>query len=399
MYQQYDLSKRLYDVFVENQVPQFADGTYNRQAFEADFSAMSVSGKIDLVIRTLNNFEIMDTFITPITIVDTMPTQEEIWADGEFQESNRLTHATDGEYYKRTLTIPAKDYSFEVKLSKEEVMRAITQQKMPNGSRRFSNMTSIDIMLDTLVRSYQRKLRQLALQALFANPTSEDPTLPVLYRDTTGFASENQVVPPRNGLLTFDTAEAQEHHIWSNGVTTDLPSKLRQLIVDKGGDPAYITLIANEKTWRKYTALFTTDEWQNFYFQRELGVEGLTVSPLTDTINLKVPNSDMPDDYWLCVDISKKILKRRVVDTEATGLSEVSVDFNTLSKIMEMRGENEPTPQAIAMADNALETAIINGAFKVTINKTGYGVINCGMGAVAYTATGATGYVEPTWNV
>ena len=105
------------------------------------------------------------------------------------------------------------------------------------------------MFIQVAVSGYRSLLRKLALKALFAKPTSEDPTLPILYRNTTGFATENQVIPPRNGLMEFETGTSQEHHLASNGVTEDILKKMKKLIVDKGGNGASVAIWASESLY------------------------------------------------------------------------------------------------------------------------------------------------------
>ena len=102
-------------------------------------------------------------------------------------------------------------------------------QARVNG-RDKSAFVAIDMFIQVAVSGYRSLLRKLALKALFAKPTSEDQTLPILYRNTTGFATENQVIPPRNGLMEFETGASQEHHLASNGVTEDILKKMKKLI-------------------------------------------------------------------------------------------------------------------------------------------------------------------------
>ena len=155
------------------------------------------------MIKVLNDLEIFDALLAPITVVSSNPTMVEMWANGDWGETTTITRSEGSEIKKRTLTIPAKSYGHQINIDKNELIRAMSQARV-NG-RDKSAFVAIDMFIQVAVSGYRSLLRKLALKALFAKPTSEDPTLPILYRDTTGFATENQVIPPRNGLMEFET--------------------------------------------------------------------------------------------------------------------------------------------------------------------------------------------------
>ena len=264
-------------------------------------------------------------------------------------------------------------------------------QSRTNG-RDKSAFVAIDMFIQVAVSGYRSLLRKLALKALFAKPTSEDPTLPILYRDTTGFATENQVIPPRNGLMEFETSASQEHHLAQNGVTEDILKKMKKLIVDKGGNASSIAIWASESSWELLRAQYTKDELEALKIVDDMNLDQIFKSPLTGTMNISLPDSDMPLNYWVALDMSKKILQKRISDTPE--LQGVNVDFNTLPKIQAMN-PNAPMETMRAMAEDALISATVTGQLKLSISSVGYGVVNSGAGSVAY--TGGAVYVEPNF--
>ena len=109
-----------------------------------------------------------------------------------------------------------------------------------------------------------------------------------------------------------------------------------------------------------------------------MNLDQIFKSPLTGTMNISLPDSDMPLNYWVALDMSKKILQKRISDTPE--LQGVNVDFNTLPKIQAMN-PNAPMETMRAMAEDALISATVTGQLKLSINQVGYGVINAGAGS------------------
>ena len=393
IYEVNDSTKYLLDLYEKYIPSKLEDGMYNRQDLEDFYEVFGVSGRINLMVKVLNDLEIFDELLAPITVVSDQPTQIEMWADGDWGETASTVRAEGSEINKRHLTIKAKNYAHQVNVDKNELLRAMNAMRK-SANRFLSPFAGIDAAIITAVKGYKTLLRKLALTALFYNPkTNQDPTLPVLYRDTTGFTAENQVIPPRNGFLTFETGASQEHHIATATLTEDFLLGMRDKIVDKGGDAGSIAIWANEKTWRKFMALFTNDDLERLKFIRDLGAEGLEQSPITTTYNIVLPNSDMPDDYWVAIDMSKKVLQKRISDDPQ--MQGVNVAFNTIGQIATMN----PTADVEALrllSNDALKMANnIQGGIKLELNQVGFGVIACGSAVVGYSA-GAT-YTEPNW--
>jgi len=369
-----------------------ASGGFNKEDLIGFFDAFGVAGKINLMIKALNDLEIFDDLLAPITVVSPNPTMVEIWANGDWGETTTITRSEGSEIKKRTLTIPAKSYGHQINIDKNELIRAMSQSKT-NG-RDKSAFVAIDMFIQVAVSGYRSLLRKLALKALFAKPSSEDSSLPILYRDTTGFATENQVIPPRNGLMEFETSVSQEHHLASNGVTEDILKKMKKLIVDKGGNASSIAIWASESSWELLRAQYTKDELEALKIVDDMNLDQIFKSPLTGTMNISLPDSDMPLNYRVALDMSKKILQKRISDTPE--LQGVNVDFNTLPKIQAMN-PNAPMETMRAMAEDALISATITGQLKLSISSVGYGVVNSGAGAVAFTGSPTSTYVEPNF--
>ena len=390
IYNAYDSTKYLLDLYEQYMPDALASGGFNKEDLTGFFDAFGVAGKINLMIKVLNDLETFDDLLAPITVVSPNPTMVEIWANGDWGETTTITRSEGSEIKKRTLTIPAKSYGHQIDIDKNELIRAMSQSKT-NG-RDKSAFVAIDMFIQVAVSGYRSLLRKLALKALFAKPASEDPSLPILYRDTTGFATENQVIPPRNGLMEFETSASQEHHLAQNGVTEDILKKMKKLIVDKGGNASSIAIWASESSWELLRAQYTRDELEALKIVDDMNLDQIFKSPLTGTMNISLPDSDMPLNYWVALDMSKKILQKRISDTPE--LQGVNVDFNTLPKIQAMN-PNAPMETMRAMAEDALISATVTGQLKLSISSVGYGVINSGAGSVAY--TGGAVYVEPNF--
>ena len=392
IYNAYDSTKYLLDLYEQYMPDALASGGFNKEDLTGFFDAFGVAGKINLMIKVLNDLEIFDDLLAPITVVSPNPTMVEIWANGDWGETTTITRSEGSEIKKRTLTIPAKSYGHQIDIDKNELIRAMSQSKT-NG-RDKSAFVAIDMFIQVAVSGYRSLLRKLALKALFAKPASEDPTLPILYRDTTGFATENQVIPPRNGLMEFETSASQEHHLAQNGVTEDILKKMKKLIVDKGGNASSIAIWASESSWELLRAQYTKDELEALKIVDDMNLDQIFKSPLTGTMNISLPDSDMPLNYWVALDMSKKILQKRISDTPE--LQGVNVDFNTLPKIQAMN-PNAPMETMRAMAEDALISATVTGQLKLSISSVGYGVVNSGAGAVAFTGSPTSTYVEPNF--
>lgn len=393
LYSAYDSTKYLMDLYEQYMPDALASGGFNREEFVTVFESFGIAGRINLMIEVLNNLEIFDDLLKPITLVSENPTSMSMYVSGKWKRTSGLARTESGEVFKRNLTIQSDKYGYQVDLDKDEFIRILSQSKI-NG-RGNSAFVLIDNFIKDAVSGYKTLLRKLALKALCYNPTTiEDKSLPVLYRNTTGFSASNQVVPPPNGLLTFETAASQEHHLASNGVTEDLLVQMKDLIVNKGGNASNIAIWASASSWKLLRAQYTKEELEALKITRELNLEDIFVSPLTETINVSLPDSDMPLNYWIAVDMSKTILQKRISATPE--LQGIRVGFDTL---WDIQGNNPgmTSEQVQVMAERSLTSAVTSGHLKLEVSEVGFGVIGCGYGVVAYTG-GAT-YVEPDWDL
>ena len=395
IYNKTDATSQLLDIY-EKYIPEKLDsGMYNREDLQDYFAMFGVAGRINLMVKVLNDLEIFDELLAPITLVSSDSTMTEIWADGDWGETSATVRAEGSEITKRNLKISGKGFGHQLQFSKTELMKAM-ELSVQSGNKFLSPYAGIDVQIMAAVKGYKTKLRKLALSALFWNPTTmEDPTLPVLYRDTTGFAPENQVIPPRNGISTFETAEEQEHHMATATLSENDLRDMVDKIVDKGGDAGSVAIIANKKTWRKFVALFDTAELERLKFIRDLGLENLEQSPITSAFNIELPNSDMPDDYFVAMDMSKKILQKKISDIPA--MQGVDITFNTIGQIAKLNPTADPETIKILAENAIMQENNIRGAIKMEVHDVGFGVIAPGSAVVLY-AGGAT-YVEPNWEV
>lgn len=374
---------------VEKYAPEkLANGSYSRETLTQMFDAFGVSARIDLMIRVLKDLEVFDELLAPITIVSPDATKEAVWFKGSWGEDNRLTRKEAGEMFKRTLTIKAKDYAYGVELNKETVVRA-EYQAFDQG-RGNSAYVLIDQMIANAVDGYKSLLRRLALTALTVKPIAEDPTIPCFYRNTTTFAEANKVVPPPHGTKTFETAVSQEHYIFDTAPSLAFLRKLRNLIVDKGGNPSAIAIIATEETWQLLEDNLTADEFTKLEKIMLIGAENIFPSALTQTMNITIANSDGYLGYWIALDMSKKILQKRI--DPMPNYAGVNTEFDTLSNIL---AENSGASRAEVNA--RMFPALIRGEMKLSVKNVGFGIISPASGAVGYTKAGATSYVNPNW--
>ena len=392
-FMQYDFSKYLIGLMEAFKPELITQGGYDAAQLDSLFRSLGLSEKIDLIIKTVNKLEVFDEILAPITRTSEIRTVEEIWINGDWHEGNTSTRSLGNKFQKRTLSLPAKYYDYQVNISRKDVLSALEMEA--TGGK--SSMAGMELMLVNGIEGARKLQRKLALKAIFSNPVSEDPTLPVLYRNTTGFAAANQVIPPQNGLLTFETAAAQEHHLWQDGVSEDMIDKSRKLIVDKGGNGAALITIGSEASWKKFTAQFTAAELDKLNLVRTLGIENIAPSPLTSTINMVLPDSDMPVDYFVTIDFSRILLNK--TESSIPSMRGIVTGFDTLSDLMNMNGASEITPVLINEANSQLKSAVVNGSIKFEMHELGYGVVNCGGAAVMFFGTGATEYVEPTWDI
>jgi hypothetical protein len=124
---------------------------------------------------------------------------------------------------------------------------------------------------------------------------------------------------------------------------------------------------------------YTKVELEALKIVRDLGFEDIAISPITSTINVALPDSDFPTDYWMALDMSKKILQKRIQDIAE--LQGVMVEFNTLGKVMQLNPQAGDDAVRL-MAEQALVDATVTGGFKLS-TYAGFGVISAGSGVVA----------------
>ena len=393
-----DSVQQLLNIYEKYMPDAFENGYYNREDLELVAYGLGAAGRINLMVEVLSQLEIFDELLAPITIVSKNGTYTSVYADGDWGDTGATVQSEGSEITKRTFHIRGKKIGHQITISKEELMRALAVSGEAITTNAFiSPYEVLDKAIMVAVETYRTKLRKMALSAIFYNPTTiEDPTLPVLYRDTTGFAPENQVIPPSRGFLTFETANAQEHHMATATLSKDVIIEAVDKIVDKGGDANSIAIWANKKTWRKLMATLDEADLQRMVFIKELGIEAMESDFVTGAYNIQLPNTDMPDDYWIIVDMSKPLLQKKISDVE--GMDGVSVDFDTVGQISQVSA-SEISPEMVraSLNGNIRLANNISGGIKMTAYEVGFGVINPG-GAVVLFSNGAT-YVAPDWRV
>ena len=392
-----DSVQQLLDIYEKYMPDAFSNGYYNRENLELVAYNLGASGRINLMVEVLSQLEIFDELLAPITIVSKNGTYTSVYADGDWGDTGATVQSEGSEITKRTFHIRGKKIGHQITISKEELMRALSASGETITTNAFiSPYEVLDKAIMVAVETYRTKLRKMALTAIFYNPTSEDPTLPVLYRDTTTFATENQVIPPSRGFKTFESAYDQEHHMATATLSKDIIVEAVDKIVDKGGNANAIAIWANKKTWRKLMATLDEADLQRMVFIKDLGIEELESDFVTGAMNIQLPNTDMPDDYWIIVDMSKPLLQKKITDID--GMDGISVDFDTVGQISQVSG-SEMSPEMVraSLNGNIRLANNISGGIKMTAYEVGFGVINPG-GAVVLYSNGAT-YVAPDWKV
>ena len=149
IYNAYDSTKYLLDLYEQYMPDALASGGFNKEDLTGFFDAFGVAGKINLMIKVLNDLEIFDDLLAPITVVSPNPTMVEIWANGDWGETTTITRSEGSEIKKRTLTIPAKSYGHQIDIDKNELIRAMSQSRT-NG-RDKSAFVAIDMFIQVAI--------------------------------------------------------------------------------------------------------------------------------------------------------------------------------------------------------------------------------------------------------
>lgn len=82
IYNAYDSTKYLLDLYEQYMPDALASGGFNKEDLVGFFDAFGVAGKINLMIKVLNDLEIFDALLAPITVASSNPTMVEMWANG-----------------------------------------------------------------------------------------------------------------------------------------------------------------------------------------------------------------------------------------------------------------------------------------------------------------------------
>lgn len=216
------------------------------------------------------------------------------------------------------------------------------------------------------------------LAALLIKPADsiEDPMYPCLYRDTSGFAAENQIVPFPHGLKTFTNAES--HYLFATSVGTENLAVSRRKVQSKGYGTNGLFYIASESYWDEMAALATwSDEVKSmfelsneFFDSRGMGRRGDMYIKVPDVY---MPGDDVDEFYLITIDPNVKTLRRvSPDDAETAAVRPLTTNVANLEIISEIRFIQEGV---------------------------GLGVQQRGSAAVMYIKAGATEYVNPSVKV
>ena len=221
-------------------------------------------------------------------------------------------------------------------------------------------------MISSVGEAYKKELTKMSMKALMTRPTvANDNKIAAFYWNTSGNTASTQVVPYQNGFKTFTSAE--DHYLYYTTISDDILYDLRNKITSKGYGDSGVSYFATEATWREFKALNTwaADTQSMFevadgFFTQRNGNKYITVSV-----------GEMPDNYILALDTTQKTLYRRVPSNPL--LKGLFTPFNNVSE---------------AKAFRRLDYKIV---------ETGVGVAIRGSGSLAYVASGASAYVNPTF--
>ena len=132
LYSAYDSTKYLMDLYEQYMPDALASGGFNREEFVTVFESFGIAGRINLMIEVLNNLEIFDDLLKPITLVSENPTAMSMYVSGKWKRTSGLARTESGEVFKRNLTIQADKYGYQVDIDKDEFIRMLSQSKI-NG--------------------------------------------------------------------------------------------------------------------------------------------------------------------------------------------------------------------------------------------------------------------------
>lgn len=312
------------------------------------YEGLDVLDQLDVMTRSINNLEGLDPLFTMITQKGTDGTKLERWSRASFKKG---AIDTMGKGYKPVLqkfTVPFDTYDCAIEVDQ---MMIWEDQK-----------AVIDQILSDVYDAYKRILRAIALEALLVLNTDPNKILPGFWRDTSGFAAANQLVPHPNGFKVFDASES--HYMAKSAIDEDVVDDLSKKVRSKGYGRSGLVVVSNENTWKLYEKEFTYDEIRR---NDLVSVSSDFAPELGSTTLVTLPESDFPDGYMLCYDPTAKFLYHKEAENERfRGLFRA---FETLSEIRTSK----------------------RAEFKLI--DTGMGVIEKGAGAVMYIG-GAT-YSNP----
>ena len=344
----YSLSNRILDKIVADTPTMEKLGMATYTDLQTWYEGLDVLDQLDVMTKSINNLEGLDPLFTMISQKGTDGTRVERWSRASFKKG---AIDTMGKGYKPVLqkfTVPFDTYDCAIEV--DQMMLWENQKEV------------IEQILSDVYDAYRRILRALALEALLTLETNESKVLPGFWRDTSGFAAANQLIPHPNGFKTFDSSET--HYMAKASIDEDVIDDITKKVRSKGYGRDGLVVIANENTWKAYEDEYTYDEIR----KKELVQVSSDFVPKIGTVTLAVlPETDFPDDYILCYDPNTKFLYHKEAENEKfRGLFRA---FETLSEIRTSK----------------------RAEFKLV--DAGMGVVEKGAGAVMY--IGGASYVSP----
>lgn len=306
---------------------------------QAWFEALDLFEKIDVMMIAINNLETLDPLFSMVTRRGSDATHVEMYSRASFKKGAWDTMGKSFKPVLQEFTIPYDDYDCAVEVDRKMFKK--------------NKEMIVDKIISDVYDAYKKLLRGLALDALITLPTDESKHTPSFWRDSSAFATANQLVPYPNGLKTFTNAET--HYIGKAAMDDQIIKEITKKVRSKGYGRNGLVVVANENTWSNYEDQFTYDEVR----KNELVEVSSDFAPrIGSTTYVTIPETDFPDNYVLCFDPTVFFLYHKEAEKE------------------DMRG--------LIREFNNFEVVRTNNRAEFMVYETGMGIIEKGAGAVMY---------------
>jgi len=335
----YSLSHRVLEDLTKDApvMEQLGMATFND--LQAWFDALGLFERIDVMMIAINNLETLDPLFSMITRRGTDATHVEMYSRASFKKGAWDTMGKGSKPVLQEFTIPYDDYDCAIEVDRKMFKK--------------NKEVIVDMIISNVYDAYKRILRGIALDSLMTLPTAESKHIPSFWRDSSGYAVAERLVPYANGLKTFTNAET--HYMGKSAMDDQIVKEITKKVRSKGYGRNGLVVVANENTWSDFEDQFTYDEVRK---NELVEVSGDFAPRLGTTTYVTLPETDFPNGYVLCFD-------------------------PTVSFLYHKEAEQSDMQGLIREFDN-FEAIRTNNRAEFMIYETGMGVVEKGAGAVMY---------------